>query len=57
MKVFVVLGLAAVSLTIAMFTGTGWLLRQRRRNDQTVAAGGEFGDDRASTGGKGRFPG
>jgi len=59
---FLVLGIAAACLAVAMFTGTGWLMRQRRRNDQTAADGYPLGDERAlgdarsSRGGRGRFP-
>jgi hypothetical protein len=57
MVVLVVLGIAAACLVFAMFTGTGWLMRQRRRNDQTVAGSYQFDDEPAPRGGKDRFPG
>jgi hypothetical protein len=53
--IFLVLEIAAACLAIVMFTGTGWLIRQRRRNDQTAAEGYPIGDEHASRDGRGRF--
>jgi hypothetical protein len=57
MVVFLALGVAAVALAIAVVTGTGWLMRQRRRNDEIVADGFPLGEERTSRGGRGRFAG
>ena len=57
MMVLCVLGIAAAGLVFAMFHGTGWLLRQRRRNDQTVAGDYPFDNEPALRAGNDRFQG
>jgi len=56
MMVLLMVGVLAVFFAVATYTGSTWLMRQRRENIETVR-GCPVSDAHSSRGGKGRFAG